>query len=588
MITKVVIENFKRFSQQEFTLSESIVLAGPNNTGKSTLLQALATWSMTLERWRLGKGHVITDKAGKPKPRTAKMRTGQPVTRKDFTAIPLREFSLLWNQTLTALSKAELGPDQKLGEPRLIHITVCGAQGLTQAEPWSLTMELRYQSTELIYVKPVERGETDIPEQALDLSLVHCPPFSGIGAEEKRMDLGAQNLEIGRGKSGDILRNLLLEVSHDEHNWAALVGDVQGLFSATLQPPEYSQALPFILCEYLDGIPAEGSRRRGLPKFDIASGGSGFHQVLLLLSFFYARPATVFLLDEPDAHLHVILQRQIYDRLRAVASRRDCQLIIATHSEVILDSTDPVRVVSFLGKPHPLVRADQRDQVREAMSRLTTLDLLLAEQGRAVLYCEGESDFGILREWSQVLNHPAKRFFSKPFFHVNEGRNPREAKGHLFALHAIHPSIRGLLLLDGDNRGLPDRELTANGLVIIRWRRYEIENYLVVPDAIKRTLSPDPRHLFTPSEASKAIDYLKTQLPPAFFDNPLADSAAIVSVPASKELLPQMFEAAGRPLEKGDFFLIARSMRSEEIHPEVVRVLDAISRLLPDDDLETQ
>lgn len=103
MITKVVIENFKRFSQQEFTLSESIVLAGPNNTGKSTLLQALATWSMTLRRWRLGKGHVITDKAGKPKPRTAKMRTGQPVTRKDFTAIPLREFSLLWNQTLTAL-----------------------------------------------------------------------------------------------------------------------------------------------------------------------------------------------------------------------------------------------------------------------------------------------------------------------------------------------------------------------------------------------------------------------------------------------------------------------------------------------------
>jgi predicted ATPase len=587
MITKVVIENFKRFSQQEFTLSESIVLAGPNNAGKSTLLQALATWSMTLERWRLGKGHVIADKAGKPKPRTAKMRTGQPVTRKDFTAIPLREFNLLWNQTLTALSKAELGPDQKPGEPRLIHITVSGSQGLTQAEPWSLTMELRYQSTELIYVKPVELGETDIPQQALALSIVHCPPFSGIGAEEKRMDRGAQNLEIGRGKSGDILRNLLLEVSHHKENWDALVADIQELFSVTLQPPEYSEALPFILCEYLGGIPAEGRGKGGFPQFDIASGGSGFHQVLLLLSFFYARPATVFLLDEPDAHLHVILQRQIYDRLRAVASRRDCQLIIATHSEVILDSTPPVRVVSFLGKPHPLVRADQRDQVREAMSRLTTLDLLLAEQGRAVLYCEGESDFDILRAWSQVLNHPAKRFFSKPFFHVNEGRNPREAKGHLFAVHAIHPSIRGLLLLDGDNRSLPDRELSADGLLIVRWHRYEIENYLVVPAAIRRTLSPEPADLFTAPVASKAIDYLKTQLPPAFFTNPLADSAAIVSVPASKELLPQMFEAAGRPLEKGDFFLIAQNMRPEEIHPEVVRVLDAISQLLPDDDLET-
>jgi hypothetical protein len=185
-----------------------------------------------------------------------------------------------------------------------------------------------------------------------------------------------------------------------------------------------------------------------------------------------------------------------------------------------------------------------------------------------------------------VLKHPAKRFFSEPFFHINEGRNPREAKGHVFALHAIHPSIRGLLLLDGDNRSLPDRELTADGLTIVRWTRYEVENYLLVPDAIRRTLSPEPADLFTATEASKAIDYLKTQLPPAFFSNPLADSAAIVSVPASKQLLPQMFDAAGRPLEKGDFFLIAQNMKPEEIHPEVVRVLDAIAELLPQDKRE--
>ena len=243
--------------------------------------------------------------------------------------------------------------------------------------------------------------------------------------------------------------------------------------------------------------PPRAKEKAGCRNSTLLPEDSGFHQVLLLLSFFYARPATVFLLDEPDAHLHVILQRQIYERLRAVASRRDCQLIVATHSEVILDSTPPRRVVSFLGKPHPLVREDQRDQVREAMGRLTTLDLLLAEQGRAVLYCEGESDFDILHAWSEVLNHPAKRFFSKPFFHVNEGCNPREAKGHLFAVHAIHPSIRGLLLLDGDNRSLPDRELIANGLLIVRWHRYEIENYLLVPDAIKRTSLPEPRDLFT-------------------------------------------------------------------------------------------
>ncbi len=590
MITKVVIENFKRFNREEFELDEAIVLAGPNNSGKSTLLQALATWSMALDRWRLGKGRVLEEKEGRRRPSKAKIRTGQPVTRKDFTALPLREFNLLWNQTVTGLSKAELGPGQKLGEPRLIHITVHGSTGLTAEAPWSLTMELRYQSSEQIYVKPVGIETGKLPPEAAKISVVHCPPFSGIGAEEKRMDRGAQLLEIGKGKPGDILRNLLLEVSQDPEQWKRLVHDIQDLFRVTLIKPEYDTSVPFILCEYLAGLPKTDKGKNGLTQYDIASGGSGFHQILLLLSFFYARPASVLLLDEPDAHLHVILQRQMYERLRSVASKRQCQLVIATHSEVLLEATPPTRVMSFLGKPHRLVRDDQRDQVREAMSRLTTLDLLLAEQGRAVLYCEGESDFNILRAWAEVANHPAKQFFAEPFFHPNGGRNPREAKGHLFALRAIHPKIHGLLLLDGDNRELPDQDLKATGLTIVRWTRYEIENYLLVPDAIRRLLSPEPDDIFTAGEADAAIEYLTNQLPAPFFADPLSDRVqAIVEVPASKKLLPEMFAAAKRPLEKSDFFLIAENMFAAEIHPEVIRVLDKIAGLLPaaTDDTDT-
>ncbi len=398
------------------------------------------------------------------------------------------------------------------------------------------------------------------------------------------MDRGAQNLEIGKGKPGDILRNLLLDVFQNASLWTRLVKDIQDLFHATLLDPYYTETIPFIRCEYLPGISTD-KRKRGLPQLDIASGGSGFHQVLLLLSFFYARPAAVLLLDEPDAHLHVILQRQIYDRLRVVASQRQCQLLIATHSEVILDATTPTRVVSFLGQPHRLIRDFQRDQVREAMGRLTTLDLLLAEQGRAVLYCEGQSDFDILKSWADVLSHPARRFFERPFFHANEGRSPREARGHLFAVRAIHPTIRGLLLLDGDNRGLPDREISTDGLTIRRWTRYEIENYLLIPDAIKRTLGPTD-NLFVAEEGRKAVEYLRQQLPPVFFDNPLHDNPVVNSVPASKQLLPQMFEAAGRPMEKSDFFLIASNMRPDEIHPEVIEVLDMIAALLPPENID--
>ena len=105
MITRLRVENFKRFENEEFGLEDSIVLAGPNNSGKSTLLQSLATWAMALDRWRLGKG-----RSGK-----AKQRAGSPLTRKDFTALPLREFDLLWKERSTSLTKVELGPEQKLG-----------------------------------------------------------------------------------------------------------------------------------------------------------------------------------------------------------------------------------------------------------------------------------------------------------------------------------------------------------------------------------------------------------------------------------------------------------------------------------------
>jgi hypothetical protein len=49
---------------------------------------------------------------------------------------------------------------------------------------------------------------------------------------------------------------------------------------------------------------------------------------------------------------------------------------------------------------------------------------------------------------------------------------------------------------------------------------------------------------------------------------------------ASRDLLPQALEAAGRPLVKRDFFLVAAAMLPEEIHPEVVEKLDLIAEKL--------
>jgi hypothetical protein len=346
-------------------------------------------------------------------------------------------------------------------------------------------------------------------------------------------------------------------------NWEALNDQVESLFKIKLSRPNYSPGQPYIICEY-----SEANNNRPL---DLSNAGSGFLQVLLLLSFFYARPATILLMDEPDAHLHVILQKETYDLLRRIASQRNCQLLIATHSEVLLDSTDPSRVLAFIGeRPHLLSHDVEKDALREALKRLTTTDLILGRDIESVLYVEGESDEKILSEWARILKHKqAGLFFERPYVHWLGGRSIKEAKDHYFALRAAFPRIRGVCLLDGDNRDEPDSDTTKAGLRVLRWRRYEIENYLLIPAAIKRYVSALP--LFE----SKVDKEFGKQVPSG--TDLFSDHVSLVRVKGSDEFLVPLLEKAGKPTPKKNLYLIAAFMLPEEIHPEVKEKLDEIS-----------
>jgi predicted ATP-dependent endonuclease of OLD family len=59
MLTKLTVRNFKRFGQVEIELDNPVVFIGPNNSGKTSALQALALWQVGVNRWnekRKGKG----------------------------------------------------------------------------------------------------------------------------------------------------------------------------------------------------------------------------------------------------------------------------------------------------------------------------------------------------------------------------------------------------------------------------------------------------------------------------------------------------------------------------------------------------
>ncbi|MCP5522986.1 MAG: AAA family ATPase [Verrucomicrobiales bacterium] len=576
MINEVRVKYFKRFEDERFELRDHIVLAGPNNAGKTTLIQAINTWHFAFKRWIKEKYRAGSEGAtGNGREDTVRSRSGLPITRKELTAVPLRALELLWTGTSTALRSRDLEGDQKTGQKKVLTITLSAGAG---TNAWELPMEFVHANSEMLYVKPAADQMEAVPKAARELNVVYVPPFSGIGPEETRLDQPYQELLIGQGKAGEVLRNLLWELSQhpDKSLWDELVESITAIFGYRLLPPEY-EGRPYILCEYLPGIPPKRGFG-GLPRLDVASAGSGFQQVLLLLSFFLARPSTLLLLDEPDAHLHVVLQKQVYDHLRRAAAERRCQLIVATHSEVILDATSPGKIVSFYGRrPHVLLDDVERDQVREALRRITAMDLLLAEESNGVLYLEDETDFNLLRAWARVLDHPARSWFERrPFYHAIQGRDAREARGHFFALRAIRSQLPGYLLLDGDHRGLPDREITAEGLEIGRWRRYESESYLLHPECLRRFVAGRVEPLF--QEAARRV--LEDQLPPAVLHDPLGEHDLLEALRASKTLLPRFFEAADCFVPKRDYYLVAEQMHPEEIPAEVREKLDRMGELL--------
>jgi hypothetical protein len=542
VIRRLVLRRFKRFGTVEFVLPGHVVLAGPNNTGKTTVLQAVAAWSLALDRWK-----QLNDFQ-----RHGGAYTRAPIARQAFSAVPLRAFDLLWNERRYQES---------------VEIEV-------QTDAWAVPIEFLADSTEQIYVRPRPIAPDTV--RAAGLQTVFVPAMTGLSTEEPVYQRPKIDQLLGQAKPGDVLRNLLVQANSSEVAWPRLRESIRRLFGVALWPPDPTGA--HILAEYSSS--PEG------PRFDIASAGSGFQQVLMLLTFLHTRPASVLLLDEPDAHLHVILQDAIYGELRKVAAEQRSQLIIATHSEVIINAAEPRELCVMLATPRMLADTEERTRLVESLGILSHTDIMLALDAPGILYVEGHTDLDILREWARVLGHPAlelltTRLFWKPTVsETRPGAPGIQARDHYEALRLVRDDLPGLELVDGDARaGIQSTPITGQGLQRLRWRRYETESYLVHPAAIARFVEHTVGAAAAAVHLADLRQHLEETYPPAVLRDPLGDHAFLNSTKARTELLPPALTAAGLPgFPYTRYHEIAAVMRPEEIHPEVREKLDGIVR----------
>ncbi len=471
LINYVRISNFKGFGENiTIDFSQPSVLIGPNNSGKTTVLQALAMWSVGIKTWFREKG------TGK-----SKSKMGKSINRLNITQVPIKEAKYFWQNAnvRTGTVNTEL------------KISV----GLVfKGEIQECTMIFTYFNSESIYCFPEDTSKNieGLLEYASNLEIKILYPMSGIAREEPLIQEGRIDVLIGQGQTSEVLRNICYKiVENDEKNqtddWKLVTTLMKKLFNITLVKPYFNMAQGTVELSYQTD---EIKSKKG--SLDIGLSGRGQQEMLLLISYLYTHKGAILLLDEPDAHLEILRQKQVFSVLKHLAEENGNQLIIATHSEVILNEAADNNLTLLLnGQAINLADDSSKKTIKSTLKDYGLEHYYKAKICKSILYVEGSTDIEMLRTFALKLKHSAINLLDDKLYsyYTNDSdlsmslENQidktsgyyKKAKMHFQAIKNCVPDFNGIGIFDSDNANRID-EIKPE-LVLLYWRKYELENY---------------------------------------------------------------------------------------------------------------
>ena len=491
------IENFKTFGdKQRIDLEHPAVIIGPNNCGKTSVIQALALWSQAVKTWYEAR-----------KSSSAKKRPAAPINRLNIVAVPVQRTRFFWHDTRVRTGNKDI--------PLVITVGV-----EFKGKVFDLPFRFRNQGEDLVYCTPEKevRNDMELVKHAASINVELLYPMSGLETEEAVLQPGRIGVLLGQGQTAQVLRNLCAMVhSKSPQDWEEIVRLMKRLFYVDLGKPK-ENARGAIVLNYVQGGVKE--------HLDISSAGRGFQQALLVFAYLFSHKKSVLLIDEPDAHLEILRQKQIFVLLRDVASQNGSQVVMVTHSEVILDEALDTNLVLLLeGNAENLAK---RSDIRQSLKIFGAEHYIRARERGYVLYVEGGTDVSILRALAAKLEHPADDLWDERIntFYVQnnypecsleselervEGGFGITPTDHFNGLRKILPSLKGLAILDNDGRGRQDFTDDDHSLKIRYWKRYEVENYIITPDVLRRFCEAKHQELglFRPDQrrVDEALDY---------------------------------------------------------------------------------
>lgn len=380
-LAQLQIRNFKGIKDMSTSFDPITLLVGANNSGKSTILQAIRLFFYCIEKCGVpaGENKIIMKK--------------QVMPFSNFGLIPAHDIKELVINGITP-------SDRKRG------IFLNGR--LYSGQEFNFTIYSAYST--LLVILP--GSQNTMIKKDFDFASrqpLYVPGFFGVVTKEFLSTNQRIEELLGTGHHNEVLRNLILRL--DEKGFKSLTSLLSTEFAVKFQgvPMDDLNKVEFLKASY-----SEEFLRIPL---DIISAGSGFLQALQILTHALQSPSPVLLLDEPDAHMHSQLQEHFIKLLRTFAEDHKMQIIMASHSETFLRTMElsEIRLIDR--------KTNRSDKFVDPVALKADLDsygvlsnepeLTEALRTKRILLCESEPDsklFSCLasfnaRDWGKVEKH---------------------------------------------------------------------------------------------------------------------------------------------------------------------------------------
>jgi hypothetical protein len=364
-IQSISFSNFKKFSRFSLTCREANILVGPNNSGKSTTLDALRVFR---DVYRFA---VRNNPDQRDQPEIGVCASYRMPS--NLIGIPIENIVRNYGDEQ---AKIEI----RLSNESRLHIW------LHPDEPVNAFVQTD---------KALPRTTGDF-RRLFPVELTIVPTLSALEEREQtvKAETAARN-ENTRLASRNF-RNILYRKDRDEFDEFVRLCR-EGWEDVEIERPEIVRGDPsYLTMMYVeDRIPRE-----------VYWSGFGFQVWMQMMAqFMRASPNSILVLDEPDIYLHPELQKKILN----LAKARFAQIFIATHSTEIMNEADPGDILSIVPGNRTAIRVQTDEAYKRVYSYLgSSENAEFARLARAdrIIFFEGKEK-NLIRKFAAKIGSDA-------------------------------------------------------------------------------------------------------------------------------------------------------------------------------------